>query len=59
MIKVQPLTICNLHCGCYGVRCICIFLDRHVLSDTDALRNPQRQYVPSVVGNCKKHTWTL
>ncbi len=32
-----------MHCGCSGVRCLCSFLDRHVLSDTDALRNPQRQ----------------
>jgi hypothetical protein len=37
------LTNCKLHCGCSGVRCLCSFLDRHVLSDTDALRNPQRQ----------------
>ncbi len=37
------ITICKLHCGCSGVRCLCSFLARHVLADTDALRNPQRQ----------------
>jgi hypothetical protein len=37
------VTNCKLHCGCSDVRCLCSFLDRHVLSDTDALRNPQRQ----------------
>jgi hypothetical protein len=36
-------TICKLHCGVRGVRCLSSFLDRHVLPDTDALRNPQRQ----------------
>ena len=30
-MKAQPLTICKLHCGCSGVRCLCSFLDRHVL----------------------------
>ena len=44
MDKSQRLTICKLHCGCSGVRCLCSFLDRHVLQDTDALRNPQRQH---------------
>lgn len=43
MKKHESLTICKLHCGCSGVRCLCSFLDRHVLPDTDALRNPQRQ----------------
>ncbi len=37
------LTNCKLHCGVRAVRCLRSFLDRHVLSDTDALRNPQRQ----------------
>ena len=32
-----------MHCGCSGVRCLCSFLDRLRPSDTDALRNPQRQ----------------
>jgi hypothetical protein len=43
MNKTQGITNCKLHCGCCGARCLCSFLDRHVLSDTDALRNPQRQ----------------
>lgn len=43
-MKKLPTTICKLHCGCSGVRCLCSFLDRHVLSDTDALRNPKRQH---------------
>ncbi len=41
--KWRLLTFCKLHCGCSGVRCLCSFLNRHVLADTDALRNPQRQ----------------
>ena len=41
--KKLPTTNCKLHCGVRAVRCLCSFLDRHVLSDTDALRNPQRQ----------------
>ena len=32
-----------MHCGCSGVRCLCSFFDHHVLPDTDALQNPQRQ----------------
>ena len=36
-------TICKLHCGCSGVRCLCSFLDRLRPADADALRNPQRQ----------------
>ncbi len=29
--------------SCTDVRCLCSFIDRQVLADTDALRNPQRQ----------------
>lgn len=39
----MPLTICKLNCWVGIVRCLRSFLDRHVLSNTDALRNPQRQ----------------
>ena len=35
--KKRPITNYKLHCGCSGVRCLCSFLDRHVLPDTDAL----------------------
>ncbi len=42
-MKIRAITIFKLHCGFSGVHCHCSFLDRHVLPDTDALRNPQRQ----------------
>lgn len=52
--KLLALTNCKLHCGCSGVRCLCSFLDRHVLSDTDALRNPQRQLASDRYAQAKK-----
>lgn len=41
-MKKLPLN-CKLHCMVCAVRCLRSFLGRHVLSNTDALRNPQRQ----------------
>jgi hypothetical protein len=46
----------KLHCGFSGVRCLCSFLDRHVLSDTDALRNPQRQLASDRYQQLRTHT---
>ena len=50
-MKTQPITNCKLHCG--AVVCVVSrsFLDRHVLSDTDALRNPQRQLTSDRYGS--------
>ena len=38
-------TNCKLHCGVRAVRCLRSFLDRHVLSGTDALRNLPRNSI--------------
>jgi len=41
--KKQSITNCKLHCGVRGVSCAGFSHRSSVLSDMNALRNPQRQ----------------
>lgn len=48
--KLLPIN-CKLHCGVRAVRYLRSFLDCFRPAEADALRNPQRQHVPTVICN--------
>ena len=51
-IKKRAITNCKLHCGCSGVHCS--LESRFAVpcpSERNALRNPPRQHIPTVMHN--------